>query len=80
MKLTNANKKRLKRQLKALNAKGGALDQDQLVSALVYELQRTDAPQHNLCVSIAKGILGLDEGIENPRFGKERQSLEELMV
>lgn len=56
--LHKRNVRALEKKLKALKIKSGPMNEDQLTSTLLYALERTDYPQHNFAVAVARGVLG----------------------
>jgi hypothetical protein len=77
--INKRNVRALEQKLKALKIKSGPMNEDQLTSTLLFALDRTDHPQHNFAVAVARGVLGAAEGLPASGVVKE-QTLEDFFV
>ena len=78
MKLSKANKRRLKARLKSLNVKGDWIDETQFTNMLLHGLKQEKSDLHNVFVSLAKGVLGLDEAVE-PVIQQRQMTIEDFL-
>lgn len=79
MKLSKANKRRIKAELKTLKVKGGWLDETQFTNMLLHGLKQEKNEHHNVFVAIAKGVLGLDEAVE-PVIRQRQMNVEDFLA